>query len=122
MILSFIPAYMGVEGESEHNHIQVAEAQAASWNATPTTSDYFYQQLNTRAKAIYNELLSKFTGSGKATYYSGTEVIDLMGVDGVDAAAAEAYLKGNKDIYNDFCAAKDALDLDHSEIWWMDSA
>ena len=95
---------------------------ADAYTAETTESRYFYDQLNERAQAIYDKLLGEFTGSDKESYYSGTKTIDLIGVEGVDLAAVEAYVnKGNKDLFNDFCAAKDALDLDHSEIWWLDS-
>ncbi len=108
-------------------------AAVDAYSASPTTSDYFYNQLNDRAKAIYNELLHKFSDPAtKADYYDGTKPIDLIGVKyGSDTAKAddhiittqdiEDYQKGNKDIFNDFCAAKDALDLDHSELWYIDS-
>ena len=94
---------------------------ADAWKAETVESRYFYDQLNPRAKAIYSKLLNEFTGKDKASYYGGTKTIDLMGTEGVDLAAVEAYIAGSKELFNDFCAAKDALDLDHSEIWWMDS-
>ncbi len=95
---------------------------ADAWTAAPVESHYFYDQLNDRAKAIYTKLLDEFTGAEKKSYYDGTKTIDLIGLEGVDLDAVRAYVKkGNKDLFNDFCAAKDALDLDHSEIWWMDS-
>ncbi len=99
-------------------------AEGGSYAYTPKklTSDYFYKQLNPRSMAIYNKLLHEFSDeSTKADYYEGTKFIDLMEIDEVDDAAVEAYLAGNKDLYNDFCAAKDALDLDHSELWYIDS-
>ena len=94
---------------------------ANSYKAAPIQSRYFYDQLNDRARAIYEKLLQEFTGKEKESYYSGTKTIDLIGVRGVDLKAVTDYIGGNKDLFNDFCAAKDALDLDHSEIWWMDS-
>ncbi len=104
-------------------------AADSGYKAEKIASDYFYNQLNERAKAIYDELLDKFTGSKKADYYTGKEFIDLMGLKTKDTktevitkADVEAYINdGNKDIFNDFCAAKDALDLDHSELWYIDS-
>ena len=90
-------------------------------------SEYFYNQLNERAKAIYDKLLGEFTGVQKEEYYSGTKIIDLMdlqtkeGKKVIDQEDVEAYISGNKDIFNDFAAAKDALDLDHSELWYLDS-
>ena len=101
------------------------------YEVKPVKSDYFYEQLNDRAKAIYTKLLTEFEKGTE--YYDGTTFIDLIDVEyGKDAAGGKTgkiisqsdidnYIKGNKDIFNDFCAAKDALDLDHSELWWMDS-
>ncbi len=107
-------------------------AAAGNYSAEPTTSDYFYNQLNDRAKAIYKKLLDEFTGTDtKAQYYDGKQVIDLIGVEYISGPNVNKpiisqtdinnYKNGNKDIFNDFCAAKDALDLDHSELWYIDS-
>ena len=100
----------------------------SDYQAKKIASDYFYNQLNERAKAIYDKLLSEFTGADKEKYYGGTEFIDLMNLETKDkkvvigTSDVEAYIKnGNKDIFNDFTAAKDALDLDHSELWYIDS-
>ncbi len=91
------------------------------YTAAPVKSDYFYKQLDPRAQAIYTKLLSEYTGTDKATYYTGTKMIDLMGVGGIDDDVVLDYKAGNKDLFNDFAAAKDALDLDHPELWWLDS-
>lgn len=101
--------------------VPVTASAGAAYTAQTIASDYFYKQLNDRSKAIYDKLLAEFTGSGKEAYYTGTKTIDLMNLKGIDKAAVEGYIKGSRDLFNDFCAAKDALDLDHSEIWWMDS-
>ena len=104
-----------------------AGAMAAdTYDAEGIESKYFYEQLSDRQKAIYDELLDAFTGQKDSGFtiddsYAGTTSIDLMDVDGIGEADVEAYIRGNKDIFNDFCAAKDALDLDHSELWWIDS-
>ncbi len=97
-----------------------------SYKAEEIRSDYFYDQLNERAQAIYDKLLDEFSNK-KEDYYSGTKIIDLMGLKKGDKEViskedVDAYVNsGNKDIFNDFCAAKDALDLDHSELWYIDS-
>ena len=119
MVLSLVPAGMGVEGEEEHIHIHVAEAQAAPRKAVSST--YFREQLNVRGKAIYDLLLREFSGANKTRYYDGVETIDLTQLPEVTDEDVQAYLSGNKDIFNDFAAAKDALDLDHSELWYLDS-
>ena len=100
----------------------------AAYEPVPADSDYFYSQLGTRARAIYDKLLGEFTGDDRELYYEGTRSIDLMGLTAkgggqplITDEDAVAYSKGNKDIFNDFCAAKDALDLDHSELWYIDS-
>ena len=92
----------------------------------PVESRYFYDQLNDRAKAIYDLLYSEFSGAEKAKYYSGTKTIDLMNAKYkektvISQSDVDEYIKGNRDIFNDFAAAKDALDLDHSELWYIDS-
>lgn len=100
---------------------------AESYQPQAKESDYFYRQLNARAQAIYTKLLSEFTKNAE-TYYEGKAVIDLMNLTDADGNTViseqdvTAYAQqGNKDIFNDFCAAKDALDLDHSELWYLDS-
>ncbi len=101
-----------------------AEA-AGSFEPKAIESNYFYGQLNDRAKAIYTKLYDEFSGSRKADYYEGKKSIDLIGLSygekSINEAEVAEYIKGNKDLFNDFCAAKDALDLDHSELWWIDS-
>ncbi len=99
---------------------------ADTWSEDPCESNYFYKQLNDRAKAIYTKLLDEFSNdSTKANYYDGTKFIDLIGLNydsgTINQEEVEEYKKGNKDLFNDFCAAKDALDLDHSELWYIDS-
>ena len=99
----------------------------ADYEPQSVESRYFYNQLNDRAKAIYDKLLGEFSGQDtKSGYYDGTKVIDIVDVqkDGKKLITEEDianYKNGNKDIFNDFCAAKDALDLDHSELWYIDS-
>lgn len=102
---------------------------AEQYHPEELSSDYFYNQLNKRAQAIYDKLLDEFTGGNAENYYAGKQFIDLMNLtpkNGGTAVITEADVKaykekGNKDIFNDFCAAKDALDLDHSELWYIDS-
>ena len=114
--LAIVLPLLPIEAFSAGNAYQVKEIK----------SDYFYEQLNDRAKAIYDKLLDEFTKHADK-YYTGTEFIDLFGLtrDGetvIDKTDVDDYVKkGNKDIFNDFAAAKDALDLDHSELWYMDS-
>ena len=84
-------------------------------------SDYFRNQLNDRAKAIYDMLLEEFSGENKEQYYEGTKSIDISVLKEITDTDIANYLAGNKEIFNDFSAAKDALDLDHSELWWIDS-
>ncbi len=104
--------------------VPAAEA-AGSFDPQEIQFDYFYQQLNDRAKAIYKKLYEAFSGSGKDDYYDGKKSIDLIGLSygntSINEEEVAEYVKGNKELFNDFCAAKDALDLDHSELWWIDS-
>ncbi len=128
--LSFLLAVCMVIPMLAASGLAVGTADEA-YKAKEIPSNYFYQQLNDRAKAIYTKLLTEFQKGEE--YYEGTKFIDLIevqyGEDAGDKAGQEIisttdinnYKAGNKDIFNDFCAAKDALDLDHSELWWMDS-
>ena len=78
---------------------------------------YFYKQLGPQAQKIYDALETAYT-SGNLE--SGTKGISLDGVIG--SSAATDYLKGNRSLFNDFSAAKDAFDLEHPEAWYFDSA
>ncbi len=100
-----------------------ASAGGSVYEAEAITPDYFRKQLSATAQKIYDRLLQEFTGENREQYYAGTALIELTdgSIDGIDSAAVEAYKNGNKDLFNDFAAAKDALDLDHPELWWLDS-
>ena len=63
---------------------------------------HFYDQLSTGAKAIYNTLEGADLTDGKTP-------ITLQ----ISSADAYAYIQGNRALFNDFSAAKDAFDLEH---------
>ena len=101
--------------------LPISVSAATEFKASPINSDYFYEQLNSRAQQIYKLMLEKFQENSEAVL-NGTLVIELTGEGNIATDEdVKEYLAGNKDLYNDFCAAKDALDLDHSELWWLDS-
>ena len=75
---------------------------------------YFYDQLTKQAQKIYDTLEAAYTAGNLK---DGKAAIQLN----MDDAAA-AYLKGNRSLFNDFSAAKDAFDLEHPEAWYFDSA
>ena len=99
MVFSLLPAgVMAAEVTSESNE----------------AVGYFYNQLNDQAKEIYVAL-------SEMDFKSGKEDIKLSEV--VGEAPVNNYInKGDRTLPNDFAAAKDAFDLDHSEIWYLDSS
>lgn len=97
----------------------LAAAAPQSVGTTAIASDYFYRQLNTRAQRIYDLLLQQLPDLSST---SGTKTIDLVQAGIATETDVQQYLKGNRDLFNDFTAAKDALDLDHSELWYLDSS
>ena len=105
MLLGLVwqPVY-AVDGDAAGS--QTAEIQ--------TADHWFYNQLSDRAKTIYSALESAYKGG---SLKDGKTAVPLN----MDAAAA-AYLKGDRSLFNDFSAAKDAFDLEHPEAWYFDSA
>ena len=92
-----------------------ANALAAEVTAADNEAvGYFYKQLNPQAQKIYEAL-------SEMDFKSGTEDLALSEVVGQDPV--NNYIdKGDRTLPNDFAAAKDAYDLDHSEIWYLDSS
>ena len=89
---------------------------------------WFSSQLTTQGKAIYDALVRMYD-SGMME--DGRTGFDLAG-SGVSGAAdqyavvsqdvIEAYRNGNRTLFNDFAAAKDAFDLEHPDAWYVDSS
>ena len=81
--------------------------------------DWFYRQLTGQGQKIYDELLNAFR---IGTLDDGKTSIDLLEVGATSKAAVQAYLDGDRTLFNDFAAAKDAFDLEHPEAWFLDSS
>ncbi len=82
-------------------------------------SHYFYDQLNGRAQKIYGALYSAYENGELADGKSG---VDLAANGAVTQAELGNYLAGDTSLSDDYSAAKDAFDLDHSEAWYIDSS
>lgn len=80
---------------------------------------WFHNQLTDQGKAIYNAMMDMYH-SGMME--DGVTSYDLLGRGVVAETTVTEYLKGNRTLFNDFAAAKDAFDLEHPEAWYMDSS
>ena len=80
---------------------------------------WFRSQLTDQGKAIYDAMQEMYTAG---MMEDGASSYDLLGNGVVEEAAVIAYLKGNRTLFNDFAAAKDAFDLEHPEAWYVDSS
>ena len=108
MALSLAPSYAFAAGSG------------AALTYTHSKNEYFYRQLNEDAKGIYDAMWTMYE-QGK--FLTGTADYDLTAQGGpLSTDEVAAYVKGDRTIFNDFAAAKDAFDLDHSEIWYLDSS
>ena len=83
--------------------------------AADETYGYFYDQLPEKAKRIYEALSAVDMTTGTADY-------DLAENGVVTQSELRDYINGTGDLVDHFSAAKDAFDLDHPEIWYMDSS
>ena len=79
---------------------------------------WFYDQLKTdRAKTIYNALWDMFDSGAMKDGTGSYDLAELVGQD-----AIKDYLEGDRSLFNDFSAAKDAFDLEHPEAWYVDTS
>ena len=97
---------------------------ASAVDPTPSASGsvaehWFYNQLTAQGQAIYNALLDMFDSG---TMEDGTSSYDLAEKGVVSQSAIAAYLNGDRTLFNNFAAAKDAFDLEHPEAWYVDSS
>ena len=99
-----------------------------SASAAGTAGRWFSGQLTDQGKAIYNALVRMYDSG---LMKDGRTSFDLAGsgVPGaadqyatVSQAAIADYRNGNRTLFNDFAAAKDAFDLEHPEAWYVDSS
>ena len=96
-----------------------AVGQAPSAQSGNVAEHWFYGQLTTQAKAIYNALWDMYD---KDMMKDGQTSYDLTKDNIVSQSAIKAYLNGDRTLFNDFAAAKDAFDLEHPEVWYVDSS
>ena len=96
-------------------------ASAANGTATPENAAYrwFYNQLGSKAKAIYDVMEREFEAG---TFEDGRKSVDLTIGGTASQADVQAYLDGTGSLFADFAAAKDAFDLEHPEAWYLDSS
>ena len=80
---------------------------------------WFYDQLTDGGKAIYDALWDMYQ---RGMMKDGQTSYDLADEGVVSQSAIAAYLDGDRTLFNDFSAAKDAFDLEHPEVWYMDSS
>ena len=83
------------------------------------SSNWFYRQLSAQGQKIYNAITDMYNNNimldGKGSY-------DLVANNIISNEIAEKYINGDRTLFNDFAAAKDAWDLEHPEAWYVDSS
>ena len=92
---------------------------APSAKSVNVARHWFYDQLTTGGKAIYNALWDMYD---RGMMTDGQTSYDLADEGVVTQREIAAYLDGDRTLFNDFAAAKDAFDLEHPEAWYMDSS
>ena len=96
-----------------------AVGQAPSVRSDNVAEHWFYDQLTTQGKAIYNALWDMYQ---RGMMKDGQTSYDLTDENVVPQSEIIAYLNGDRTLFNDFAAAKDAFDLEHPEVWYVDSS
>lgn len=93
--------------------------KAANVTSSNPAAHWFYDQLEDGAKKIYDVLYDMYS---KGELKNGKASRDLVETGAVDQATVDAYAGGDRELFEDFSAAKDAFDLDLSEVWYFDSS
>ena len=96
-----------------------ADGGATGGAARNPAAHWFYDQLSRQGQAIYDAIADMY-GSGMMN--DGQTSYDLIAKSVVGKSVVENYLDGNRTLFNDFAAAKDAFDLEHPEAWYFDSS
>ncbi len=80
------------------------------WNS------YFYNQLSSNAKAIYNAMFEMFNNykNGKFTKGESIEITDR-----VTASSIALFVNGNNELLNDYGAARDAFQYDYPDCFFI---
>ena len=96
-----------------------AVEQAPSARSGNIAEHWFYDQLTAGGKDIYSALWDMYR---RGMMKDGQTSYDLAEEGVVSQTAIRAYLDGDRTLFNDFAAAKDAFDLEHPEVWYVDSS
>ena len=81
------------------------------WNS------YFYEQLNSNAKAIYKAMLELFKKYTTGEFKNG-ESIEIT--DKVTPSSVALFVNGNNELLNDYGAARDAFQYDYPDCFFID--
>ena len=96
----------------------VMTASAASAKSLES-SDWFYKQLSAQGQKIYNAITYMYNNN---IMLDGQGSYDLVAENIISNEIAKKYIDGDRTLFNDFAAAKDAWDLEHPEAWYVDSS
>ena len=98
--------------------VPAVDKAPSAWSAN-IAEHWFYDQLTAGGKDIYNALWDMVQ---RGMMKDGRTSYDLAEEGVVSQSAILAYLEGDRTLFNDFSAAKDAFDLEHPELWYVDSS
>ena len=98
--------------------VPALEQAPSAWSAN-IAEHWFYDQLTDGGKAIYNALWDMVQ---RGMMKDGRSSYDLADEGVVSQSEILAYLDGDRTLFNDFSAAKDAFDLERPEVWYVDSS
>ena len=96
-----------------------AAGRAPSAQSENVAEHWFYDQLTPGGQAIYNAMWDMYR---RGMMKDGETSYDLVNEGVVPQSDVAAYLGGDRALFNDFAAAKDAFDLEHPEVWYVDSS
>ena len=96
-----------------------AGGSAAGGTSQNPAAHWFYNQLSRQGQAIYDAIADMY---GSGMMQDGHTSYDLVNRNVIGKSVVENYLDGNRTLFNDFAAAKDAFDLEHPEAWYFDSS
>ena len=96
-----------------------AVGQAPSAQSGNVAEHWFYDQLTSGGQAIYNALWDMYQ---RGMMKDGGTSYDLTSEGVLSQPDVAAYLAGDRALFKDFAAAKDAFDLEHPEVWYVDSS
>ena len=116
----FLSIFLAMTMALSLSAVPVSAAQTAPSALSGNAAEHwFYDQLSDGGKEIYNALWDMYR---RGMMKDGRTSYDLADEGVVSQEAITAYLNGDRALFNDFAAAKDAFDLEHPEVWYMDSS